>query len=381
MESILQGDEEAYPNRKSAFRQTINTAARHVIPSGRVWETSMMAAISIIKHTLMITSFVVVMMLVIEYLNVLSRGSWQNRLAGQTWGQYFLAAILGATPGCLGAFAVVAMYSHGVLSLGAVVAAMVATSGDESFVMLALIPQQAILLFVVLIPFGVGIGALTDLAARKFNIREPRCEELTIHDEASCECFPGERILQQWKECSAPRGILTALLVVIVAGVFGGELGPAEWNWIRVTLLLVSAGAIFIVTTVPDHFLDQHLWEHVVRKHAPRVFLWTLGALAAMHLLTEVLPMENAIREGKWIVLLVACLVGMIPESGPHLIFVTLYAQGTIPFSVLLASSIVQDGHGMLPLLAESREAFGIIKAINFVGGFLIGAAAMKAGF
>ena len=32
------------------------------------------------------------------------------------------------------------MYSHRVLSLGAVVTAMIATSGDEAFVMLAMIP-------------------------------------------------------------------------------------------------------------------------------------------------------------------------------------------------------------------------------------------------
>ena len=102
----------------------------------------MAGAVRILKHALMITSFVFAMMLVIEYVNVLSRGSWQQKLTRGRWAQYLLAAFLGATPGCLGAFAVVAMYSHRVLSLGAVVAAMIATSGDEAFVMLAMIPRQ-----------------------------------------------------------------------------------------------------------------------------------------------------------------------------------------------------------------------------------------------
>jgi len=72
-------------------------------------------------------------------------------------------------------------------------------------------------------------------------------------------------------------------------------------------------------------------------------------------------------------VLLVACLVGLVPESGPHLVFLTLFTQGAVPFSVLLASSVVQDGHGMLPLLADSRLDFFRIKAINFVVGILLG--------
>ena len=77
--------------------------------------------IELVKTALMITGFVLGMMLLIEYLNVLSAGTWQKRLAHHTWGQYLLGAFLGATPGCLGAFAAVAMYSHGVLTLGALV--------------------------------------------------------------------------------------------------------------------------------------------------------------------------------------------------------------------------------------------------------------------
>ncbi|MBW2683365.1 MAG: hypothetical protein JRC69_07380, partial [Deltaproteobacteria bacterium] len=65
--------------------------------------------------------------------------------------------------------------------------------------------------------------------------------------------------------------------------------------------------------------------------------------------------------------------VGLIPESGPHLIFLTLYVEGTIPLSIFLASSVVQDGHGMLPMLAESRKEFFRVKAINFTVGLLFG--------
>jgi hypothetical protein len=72
---------------------------------------------STVQHALMITGFVFVMMLVVDYVNVLTRGSWQESLTRRKWGQYVLAALLGATPGCLSAFAAVAMYSLGILSL------------------------------------------------------------------------------------------------------------------------------------------------------------------------------------------------------------------------------------------------------------------------
>jgi hypothetical protein len=332
------------------------------------------------KTALMITGFVMAMMLLIEYLNVLSAGAWQHRLAERVWGQYFLGALLGVAPGCLGAFAAVAMYSHGVLTLGAVVTTMIASSGDEAFVMLALIPRAALKLMAVLAVFGIAVGILVDLLGRRRRTRHP-ADCLELHAQDRCKCFDPGQILAQWKECSPERGTLAIVLALFFAGVAGGQLGPSEWNWVRASLMIVSAVALFVVATVPDHFLQEHLWRHVARRHAPRLFLWTFGALLAMHLLTNVLHLQGAIRSGRWWMLLIACLVGLIPESGPHLIFVTLFAQGVVPLSVLLASSIVQDGHGMLPMLAHSPREFLLIKAIAFSAGLALGAAAMACGW
>ena len=92
-----------------------------------------------------------------------------------------------------------------------------------------------------------------------------------------------------------------------------------------------------------------------------------------MHLLVNQLHLERWMQENQLIILLIACLVGLIPESGPHLIFLTLFIEGTIPFSILLASSIVQDGHGMLPMLAESKADFFKVKSINLFVGLILG--------
>jgi len=73
-------------------------------------------------------------------------------------------------------------------------------------------------------------------------------------------------------------------------------------------------------------------------------------------------------------VLLLGALIGGVPESGPHLIFVMMYSQGLVPFSVLFTASFVQDGHGMLPLLSYSVKDSILIKAFNLVFGIAIGA-------
>jgi len=338
--------------------------------------------IEIIQQTVMITGFVLVMMLVIEYINVFTGGSWQKKMLANRWRQYVLAALLGASPGCLGAFAVVALYTHRMVTLGAVVATMVATAGDESFVMFAMIPRQAFLIHGLLLALGIGAGIVTDICCGKYVSRQPGvCEGFELHPAQPPVCSTRGQIVQQIKQCSPARGIMMFGLVLFQGALVFGQIGPASWDWIRITLCAASTAALFIIVTVPEHFLEEHLWHHVVMRHAPRIFFWTFGALLVIQAATQQLQLESIIRQNMWMVLLIACLVGLIPESGPHMVFVVLVAKGSIPLSILLASSIVQDGHGMLPMLAHSRRAFLGIKGITFIFGLAAGAAALALDF
>ena len=333
-------------------------------------------------HAIMITGFVFMMMVVIEYLNVMSRGVWQQGLRGSRLRQYLLAAFLGATPGCLGAFTVVSLYSHREVSLGALVASMVATSGDESFIMLSMIPEQAPIIFIILFFIALAAGYCTDvLFAKKTSVQAVCHSEFDTHEEDICHCFPWGSLRSQWRQGFSTRGFLVIILLLFLFAVVAGRLGPAVWNWLRVTLVILSSIALFIVSTVPGHFLEEHLWNHVVKNHVPRIFLWTFGALLLLYLLVDRLHLEQWMKENQLIVLLVACLVGLIPESGPHLLFLTLFVENAIPFSTFLASSIVQDGHGMLPLLAESRRDFIKVKVINLGVGLLTGVVGYASGW
>ena len=338
--------------------------------------------IEVFKHTLMITGFVFVMMLIIEYINVQTKGLWQNDLAESKWKQYFLAAFLGAIPGCLGAFTAVTLFSHRIISFGAVVTAMIATSGDEAFIMLAMFPQKAILLMAIIFVIGIIAGFITDkfISKKHFETKFSN-NKLPFHEEEKCDCFPHNNLLSNFQKSSIPRILMIIIITIFLLGTVSGEIGPQEWNWIRVTIMLTSMIALFIVVTVPEHFLEEHLWDHIVKVHIPRIFLWTFGTLFIVNILLKFLDIHIWIADNMFVVLAIALLVGIIPESGPHMVFITLFASGTIPFSILLASSIVQDGHGMLPMLAESKKGFFSVKVVNIVFGAIVGIVGLLTGF
>jgi hypothetical protein len=338
--------------------------------------------VEIIAKTLMITVFVAVMMLIVEYFNVQTRGLFLSAIHSSRWRQYLLAAMLGAIPGCLGAFVVVTLFTHRKLSLGALVAAMIATSGDEIFVMLALFPTTALLMTLGLAALGVLSGWLTDtwLPSKLLPTVDADCCGLEVHEAEECRCFPTEKILAQWRDLSPYRATLMASFGLVIFTIITGYLGPAAWGWKRITLLLLMAIGLFIVSTVPDHFLEKHLWRHVAQHHVPRVFLWTLGALAVLAGLIHFVDLRAFVAANPSLVLVTAALVGVLPESGPHLAFVTMFADKIVPLSTLVASSIVQDGHGMLPLLSTSKRAFIVVKVINLIVGLVVGGIMLAVG-
>jgi len=336
----------------------------------------------VFKHAIVITGFVFVMMLVIEYINVQTKGIWQKNLSGNSWKTYLLAAVLGALPGCLGAFTAVALFSHRLISFGAIVTTMIATSGDEAFVMFAMMPEKAFLLTGIIFVIGILAGWLTDKFYDASKLLNRLAEnELPLHEEEKCDCFQKEKFFDFVLRPSLPRLAMGVVILFLILGVVSGMLSGEAAMWKKSTLVITFLVSLFIVMSVPDHFLKEHLWNHIVKIHIPRIFLWTFGTLLVVHLLMDMIDVQSWIADNMVWVLLIAVMVGIVPESGPHLAFVTLFVQGSIPFSILLASSIVQDGHGMLPLLAESKRGFFAVKGVNVLVGLAVGLIGLLVGF
>jgi len=275
--------------------------------------------IDVLREAVQVTIPVFVMMVVVDLINVWTRGRISTILRkSHRLRQYVIAPLLGVALGCLGAFTNVSLYMHGMITFGALVGSMAAVSGDEAFVMLAMFPKSAVLLFALLFLAGIGTGLLADWVVRKWKI-------------STCQ------------DCEIPL-------------VHPGEGGIA-------------------------HYIKEHVWRHIVRRHLWRTFLWTFGTLLLVKLGMAEWPLEKLASEYTLVLLFLGALVGLIPESGPHLIFVTLYASNLTPFSVLFASSFVQDGHGMLPMLSYSVRDSILIKAFNLVLGLVFSLALYAFGF
>ena len=382
--------------------------------------------INIIRNSILITGLVIVMMMMIESLNIESRGLFFKGLKKTKIGQVVIAALLGSVPGCMGGFATVSLYTHRMFSFGALVAMMIASSGDEAFVMLAMIPEQALILFVILFIIAIVVGIVTDMIHGRAHAKE--CDKHDHEDcgvHTDCDGYEVHKHEEHDKKrhFGCKRISMLVGLALFIAALGTGRLGHdheahaghdseqiatgealamtyeglehghehgcehghehghtinlLSEEWMNVLFAALSVIMLVVLVFASDHFVEEHLWGHIVKKHLPSIFAWTFGVLLDLGIVLHYVDIDSWISDNTALMILLATLIGIIPESGPHMIFVTLFAAGVVPFPVLLASSISQDGHASIPLLAESKKSFAMAKLINCVVALAAGYAAM----
>lgn len=377
--------------------------------------------LEVLRNAILITGLVTIMMLMIEYFNIHSKGKWFLKIKNSPTKQVLMSAGLGLIPGCIGGFAAVSLYTHRLISFGALVAMMICSSGDEAFVILAMIPEQGLILFGILFIIAVISGILIDKFFVKKNKVQLCKDDYTFHskEDNSVPSIFKASSYNALKKPSKHRLILLvgifAFIVVVAAGLLEhdhsshlteaigdhsatehvhsescsnshspidaaledghnhGVFNILNERWINFVFAIFSIITLLFTATAKEHFIKEHLWDHIIKKHLLSVFLWTFGALLLCHIGMKYLDIQSWINNNMLWVIILAVLIGIIPESGPHLVFVTLFAQGVLPFYVLLVNSIVQDGHTTLPLLAESKQSFFKAKAFNMCIGLIIG--------
>jgi len=284
--------------------------------------------LDVLKDSLEITGWVILMMSLIELINVSSSGKWLRKFQDKPILQVLITALLGAIPGCAGGFAVVSMFTHDVITFGAFISGMVATFGDEAFFLFAKSPKWGAILTATLFGIAVVVGILLNFISKKWKFTlEPH--NFAIHEEIDVAEHPHH----------TPQ-----------ASGFGQKV---------------------------IHFFKEHVWEHVIKQHFLKVFLWSFCVLLVLMVIGLFVDVEQLLQAKAWakyLMLLLAVLIGFIPESGPNLIFIIMFLNGSIPFGILLANSISQNGHAGLPLLAQSRKNFFIVKSITLALGLVVGA-------
>lgn len=337
------------------------------------------AFLEIIDHSLTLSGFVISMMLLIEYFHSNSRDLFLKTLRAEGIRAYLVSATLAALPGCFGCFMVVTCYIHGVISFGALITASVVTMGDLAFIVIARDPQLYFKLLLLLVVIGVVGGVLLDRSGL-LKREVVGCDQLIYHEKED-GTSASVNIKHNLMNPSATRLLLIVCYTVFCLGMIGGKIGHLpSLPWINLFLSVVAISVFYVLSVASDHFIESHFMSHVFKKHFPRLFLWAALAFTLVAFLNHNPSFETFIQQKEWVIILFAILLGFVPDSGPHILFFTLYWNGQVSLAVLVASSVVQDGHGLVPLLASSGADFFKVKIVNSILAAILAVVIYKLG-
>ena len=189
----------------------------------------------------------------------------------------------------------------------ALVAALIATSGDEAFIMFSMIPGYALLLMFIIFTIAV-IAGFTVKVFMKTNELEPHEHPHYHEDKKECICFEKSTLWAQTKNMIWQRAVILStgfifLLMIIFVGDGHEHLQvlnntnseihehhehhehdmhedihdrshlyqsehenhdneksshESDWGWERITFLIVTLLGLAIIISVPNYFLKEH---------------------------------------------------------------------------------------------------------------------------
>ena len=196
-----------------------------------------------------------------------------------------IASLLGATPGCGGAILVVAAYTSGNVSFGAVVATLIATMGDAAFLLIAVRPDAAI----VVLPISFVVAVLCGFLVNGW-IPAPKIRTT----EANSELVP---------LIGRVHRAYSWYLLLLIPGLFFGICGllsvslPESFDSVALILsLTATAVGLFIWTTSPVRTM-ANCEDHPVTRMAVEtsfISVWVLGGFLAYEYLVLLTPVNIA---------------------------------------------------------------------------------------
>lgn len=276
-----------------------------------------------------------------------------------------IASLLGAMPGCGGAVVVVAAYSSGHVTFGAVVATLTATMGDAAFLLIATRPDVA----AVVLPLSFSVGIVTGFIVDRFHKKELR----DLSGAAVCEAVMiGKIQARHW-------AYLAAIIPSLVFGI--AQLAQIEMTSLaginaQVFALSGTAVGVLIWALSPVQAMTNVNDAPVTRMAEETAFIsiWVIGAYlaydyAASYLGLDLEAMFTAIAPA---LPLIAILIGFIPGCGPQVLVTTLYINGLVPFAALLGNAISNDGDALFPAIALNPRAAVLATAYSAIPALII---------
>ena len=267
-----------------------------------------------------------------------------------------ISAFLGVIPGCGGAIMVMSLFTRGVVSFGAVLAALISTMGDAAFLLLATKPQAALIILPVTFCTGIVSGYLVKPFTKNF-LQKKINRDFLITELPKNKT--SNKFYLIWFFFLIPGlalGIMNAFN--IETSYLVSDIDIIQFISFLLALYCVFLWVLNPLTDIQMASIHENSFRKVVDTTC-FVTVWVIISFVIYELIN--ISTQGAIFEslkyfGPFIPLM-AIIIGFIPGCGPQIMITSMYVSGQLPMSAQIGNSISNDGDALFPAIAISPKA------------------------
>jgi len=287
-----------------------------------------------------------------------------------------VGALLGAFPGCGGAIVAVTQFTRGSMSFGGFVAALITTSGDAMFLLLAAEPATGLLVIAASVAVGIPFGYLLDALHGPAFLR-PAAAAILRRTGADTPMKQAPLRLSDkiWLAAMVPMAV-----IAIPATMADIDLSEALGPWVAVAAVAATlfSLALWVRDGEPgacseDGCSPSNATTQVL-SGTNFVIAWVMFAMVGYEaiLLVFDIEIESLLMASAALVPLMAIMVGFIPGCGPQIVVTSLYVSGALPLSAQLGNAIANDGDALFPALAVAPRAAAAATVYSAIPAFAL---------
>jgi len=382
-----------------------------------------------------VTVFASVALLFFSYFNFKNDGAFIKVIKKNKKFQPLIGACLGLTPGCGGAILIAPLYIKKTVTFGTIIATLIATMGDASFLLMTKSPKIFIILNVTTFIVGVTSGYIVDYLniqkyfnlntksikqkiSHKFKFKNNICKSIALknqchfhhighktNDEIDLALHhkaKGHQSINTIGFKITHNGYLIYFILLIlgliigIANILSFDIENENLSQIISIIGIIGTFGSILLMFAGHKYFSEHtheeeelklasLKETIIHAIEDIAFIgtWVFVGFFAYELIIYFI--ENNLSFSKnfithelntsstYYAIIIGSLVGIIPGCGPQIIFVSLYLKGILPIEALIAHSISQDGDALLPLIAMDTKSSLVLTIITTIIALIVG--------
>ena len=324
-----------------------------------------------------IGSLIIIFIIIFNFINHVTNNFISTILLRTKKIHPIIGALMGVIPGCGGGLILIPLYLEGSVSFGCIIASLISTLGDSSFVLISSDIRMYIKITIICFITGIILGYIVDNLNLEIILKLKNNTKLETVSVNKNKITSKDNLRMNTLLFLAIMYIITILIFTTLRYDINNEYSVGKLSLLGIIFSIVY---VFVYRFVPnaENYKSTFKSEiiHIVYE-CSYLIVWIFIAFIIYEVIIKYLGGEEVFTKllfvNGTIGIVIGALLGIIPGCGIQILIVSLFLKGLIPIEVVIANAISQDGDALLPLIAMNKKAALWATIITTIPGIAIG--------